>query len=67
MALLGAAEFSEGRLPELNAPMGAVRVTIDISGSEVSIHGLPEGMVFHRGYLPWVGDLMEQAPPASEN
>ena len=57
---------SYGDLHITNAPMGAGRITIDISGSAVSIQGLPEGMVFHRGYLPWVGDLMEQAGPQSE-
>ncbi|MEJ1181781.1 MULTISPECIES: amylo-alpha-1,6-glucosidase [unclassified Pseudarthrobacter] len=57
---------SYGDLHITNAPMGAGRINIDISGSEVSIKGLPEGMVFHRGYLPWVGDIMEQAPPQSE-
>lgn len=46
--------------------MGAGRVAIDISGSEVSIRALPEGMVFHRGYLPRVGDLMEQSKPWPE-
>ena len=57
---------SYGDLHITNAPMGAGRVTIDISGSDVSIQGLPEGMVFHRGYLPWVGDLMEQGRPRPE-
>ena len=44
-----------GDLHISNAPMGAGRITIDISGSNVSVAGLPEGMKFHRGYLPWVG------------
>ena len=49
-----------------NGPMGAGPITIDISGSNVSIQGLPEGMAFHQGYLPWVGDLMEQDRPRTE-
>lgn len=56
---------SYGHLHITNAPMGDGRITIDIAGSEVSVQGLPEGMSFHKGYLPWVGDLMEQAPPPS--
>jgi glycogen debranching enzyme len=57
---------SYGTLHLANAPMGADRITIDIAGSDVSIQGLPEGMTFHRGYLPWVGDLMEQSGPPVE-
>lgn len=55
---------SYGDLHITNAPMGEGRITIDISGGDVAIQGLPEGMVFHRGYLPWVGDLMEKTPPS---
>ena len=57
---------SYGDLHITNAPMGAGPITIDISGSAVSVQGLPEGMAFHRGYLPWVGDLMEQDKPRTE-
>lgn len=57
---------SYGTLHISNAPMGASRITIDIAGSEVSVRGLPEGMKFHRGYLPWVGDLMEQSESQSD-
>ncbi|MEZ2388149.1 glycogen debranching N-terminal domain-containing protein [bacterium RCC_150] len=57
---------SYGDLHISNAPVGDARITIDISGSEFSVRGLPEGMVARRGYLPWVGDLMEQSPPDRE-
>ncbi|MCA4134561.1 glycogen debranching N-terminal domain-containing protein [Arthrobacter sp. M4] len=48
-----------------NAPMGAGRITIDVSGSSVSVQGLPEGMRVHRGHRPWITELVEQAklPP----
>ena len=51
---------SYGNLRITNAPMANGRITIEISGSDVSINGLPEGMNYQRGYLPWLGDLMEQ-------
>ncbi|TAP42828.1 glycogen debranching N-terminal domain-containing protein [Arthrobacter sp. S39] len=53
---------SYGDLHIANAPIGEGRININISGSSVSVDGLPEGMVFHRGYLPWVGDLMQGDP-----
>lgn len=49
-----------GDLHVSNAPIGPGRITIHISRSHVSVTGLPEGKTFHRGYLPWVGDLMER-------
>jgi glycogen debranching enzyme len=52
---------SYGDLHMSNAPMAGSRITIDISGSEASIQGLPEGMHFHRGTRPWAADLVEQA------
>ncbi|MFE5838007.1 glycogen debranching N-terminal domain-containing protein [Arthrobacter sp. NPDC056493] len=52
---------SYGDLHIKNAPMAGGRITIDISGSEASIQGLPEGMVFHRGTRPWMADLVERA------
>ncbi|MGO4584002.1 glycogen debranching N-terminal domain-containing protein [Arthrobacter sp. 2RAF6] len=51
---------SYGDLHITNAPVGDARITIDISGSGFSVKGLPDGMTARRGYLPWVGDLMEQ-------
>jgi glycogen debranching enzyme len=44
-----------------NAPMGAGRITIDISGSSATVHGMPEGMEAHRGQRPWITELVEQA------
>jgi hypothetical protein len=52
---------SYGDLHIKNAPMAGGRITIDISGSDASIQGLPEGMVFHRGTRPWMADLVERA------
>ncbi|MBT8163296.1 MULTISPECIES: glycogen debranching N-terminal domain-containing protein [Arthrobacter] len=54
---------SYGDLHISNAPIGDARITIDISGSAFSVQGLPDGMTARRGYLPWVGDLMEQERP----
>lgn len=45
-----------------NAPMGDARISIDIAGQNVTVGGLPKDTVLHRGYLPWVGDLMEGVP-----
>jgi glycogen debranching enzyme len=52
---------SYGDLHIINAPMAGGRITIDISGSDATIQGLPEGMVFHRGTRPWMSELVEQA------
>lgn len=52
---------SFGDLHITNAPMGGGRITIDISGSESTIEGLPEGVVFHRGTRPWAAELVERA------
>jgi glycogen debranching enzyme len=52
---------SYGDLHITNAPMADGRITIDISGSEATVQGLPEGMVFHRGTRPWAADLVQQA------
>ncbi|MGM9471743.1 amylo-alpha-1,6-glucosidase [Pseudarthrobacter sp. YS3] len=52
---------SFGDLHITNAPLGGGRITIDIAGSVPSVHGLPEGMVFHRGHRPWMGELAAQA------
>ncbi|GGG58656.1 amylo-alpha-1,6-glucosidase [Kocuria dechangensis] len=52
---------SYGDLHITNAPMAGGRITIDISGCEATIQGLPEGMTYHRGTRPWAADLVEQA------
>jgi glycogen debranching enzyme len=52
---------SFGELHITNAPMGRGRITIDITDSEPSVHGLPEEIVFHREHRPWLTELMEQA------
>jgi glycogen debranching enzyme len=52
---------SFGDLHITNAPLGGGRITIDIAGSVPSVHGLPEGIVFHRGHRPWMSELVEQA------
>lgn len=50
---------SYGRLHIANAPMGEGRITIDISGSAVTVKGLPPGMAFHQGTRPWAADLVQ--------
>ena len=50
-----------GGLHIKNAPLAGGRITIDVAGSRASVHGLPEGMVFHRGHRPWMAELVEQA------
>ncbi|MGM9473425.1 amylo-alpha-1,6-glucosidase [Pseudarthrobacter sp. YS3] len=52
---------SYGDLHITNAPMAAGRITIDITGSEPSVQGLPEGIVFHREHRPWLTEMLEQA------
>jgi hypothetical protein len=52
---------SYGDLHIANAPMAGGRITIDISGSDATVPGLPEGMVLHHGMRPWMADLVEQA------
>ncbi|KIS25985.1 amylo-alpha-1,6-glucosidase [Arthrobacter sp. SPG23] len=52
---------SYGDLHIANAPMAGGRITIDISGSTVSVQGLPRGMALHRGHRPWMTELVEQA------
>jgi len=52
---------SYGALHITNAPMAGGRITIDIIGTEPTVQGLPEGMVFHRGHKPWLTELVEQA------
>jgi glycogen debranching enzyme len=58
---------SYGDLHITNAPMGGSRIDIDITGSEPSVRGLPEGLVFHREHRPWLTELVEQAGLGSED
>jgi glycogen debranching enzyme len=44
-----------------NAPMANGRITIDVSGSAATVHGLPGGMVLRHGYRPWAADLVDHA------
>jgi glycogen debranching enzyme len=50
---------SWGAMHASNVPVGAARVTVDISGTRAAVEGLPEGMVFHRGTRPPLADLGE--------
>ena len=34
---------------------------MDISGSTLSVHDVPEGLVLHCGRRPWITELVEQA------
>ncbi|MBT2538498.1 glycogen debranching N-terminal domain-containing protein [Arthrobacter sp. ISL-69] len=52
---------SYGDLHISNAPMGSGRITIDVSGSAYTVHGMPEGIKVHHGQRPWITDLVEQA------
>lgn len=52
---------SYGDLHITNAPLAGGRITIDIVNSVPSVHGLPEGLTFHRGHRPWFAELLEQA------
>ncbi|MFJ5696665.1 glycogen debranching N-terminal domain-containing protein [Arthrobacter sp. NPDC093139] len=51
---------SYGDLHITNAPMAGGRITIDVSGTAATVHGLPEGMTFHHGARPWLTDLAAQ-------
>jgi glycogen debranching enzyme len=53
-----------GSLHTTNLPMGGARMTMDVSGSRVTVEGLPEGMVFHQGRRPLPADLLEVDGPA---
>jgi hypothetical protein len=57
---------SYGDLHITNAPMANSRITIDISGSDATVQGLPEGMLFHHGPRPWASDLVEKANHAGD-
>ena len=48
---------SWGNLHTVNLPVGQARVTLDVSGSRVSMEGLPDGMVLRRGSRPPLADF----------
>jgi hypothetical protein len=52
---------SYGDLHITNAPMAGSRITIDITGSEPAVQGLPDGIAFHREHRPWLTELIAQA------
>ena len=52
---------SFGDLHIRNAPMGSGRITIDASGTEATVQGIPEGLTVHHGQRPWMSDLVERA------
>jgi glycogen debranching enzyme len=54
---------SWGSLHSTNLPVGGGRVTIDVSGSHVSVEGLPDGMVFRKGTRPQLADLLDVNQP----
>lgn len=56
-----------GDLHITNAPMAGGRITIDVINSVPTVHGLPEGMVFHRGHRPWLTELVNQANQSQGN
>jgi hypothetical protein len=55
-----------GDLHITNAPIAGGRMSIDITGSEPSVQGLPEGIRFHREHRPWLTELLAQAGLGSE-
>jgi glycogen debranching enzyme len=54
---------SYGNLHISNAPMANSRITIDISGTNATVSGLPKGMQFHQGTRPRATELVERAKP----
>jgi glycogen debranching enzyme len=50
---------SWGDLHATNATVGEARVSLDVSGDQVTVEGLPKGMVFHRGTRPELDDLLK--------
>ncbi|MFJ4266528.1 glycogen debranching N-terminal domain-containing protein [Paenarthrobacter nicotinovorans] len=57
---------SFGDLHISNAPMGSARITIDASGTEASVTGIPEGLTVHHGQRPWMSELVERAHHSKE-
>jgi glycogen debranching enzyme len=52
---------SFGDLHISNAPMGDARITIDASGTESTVHGIPQGLTVYHGQRPWLSELVERA------
>jgi len=50
---------SWGDMHSTNLSVGGARVTIDVSGSQATVEGLPEGIVLHKGTRPQLADLLE--------
>lgn len=50
---------SWGAMHGSNAPVGKARISVDISGTQAAVEGLPEGMVFHRGTRPPLENFSE--------
>ncbi|WP_457962240.1 amylo-alpha-1,6-glucosidase [Arthrobacter sp. D1-29] len=50
---------SWGAMHGSNAPVGTARVTVDISGRQATVMGLPEGMVHYRGTRPPLDNFSE--------
>jgi glycogen debranching enzyme len=48
-----------GTLHTTNLPVGGGPVTLDVSGSDAKVEGLPEGIVFRRGIRPPLADFVE--------
>lgn len=57
---------SYGDLHITNAPMADGRITIDISGSNATVTGLPSGIELHHGIRPRATELAERAMRAQE-
>ncbi|MFJ4172052.1 glycogen debranching N-terminal domain-containing protein [Paenarthrobacter sp. NPDC089714] len=52
---------SYGSLRIENAPMAGSRITIEISGANATIEGLPQELTLHHGTRPWMAELVEQS------
>jgi hypothetical protein len=46
-----------------NLPLAGARVSIDYSGNEVRVEGLPEGITLHPTPRPLKADLLESLKP----
>lgn len=51
---------SFGDLHISNAPIADGRITIDVSGTEATVGGLPDGLTYHQGHRPWFADLVNE-------
>ena len=52
---------SYGNLHITNVPLAGGRITINITESEPTVQGLPEGLTFHRKHRPWLTELISEA------